>query len=56
MRIMDVEAACEYLDCAKIEQTIMLEHADVNVGLSQDGRRFVLVYDREGNAVLSESL
>lgn len=55
MRIMDIEVACEYLDRAKIEQTIMLGHADVNVGLSEDGRRFILVYDREGNAVLCES-
>lgn len=56
MRIIGIEAACEYLECAKIEQTIQLGHAVVNVGVSEAGHRFVLLNDYEGSATLSESL
>jgi hypothetical protein len=56
VRIIGIEEASGYLEVAKVEQTIQLGHAVVNVGVSEAGHRFVLLHDYEGNAALSESL
>lgn len=56
MRVIGIEEASDYLEVAKVEQTIQLGHAVVNVGVSEAGHRFVMLHDYEGNAAMSETV
>lgn len=56
VRVIGIEEASDYLECAKVEHTTQFGHAVVNVGVSEAGHRFVMLHDFEGNAAVSESM
>ena len=54
MKIMSLQETADYLEFAKITQTISLGHAIVHKGISAAGVDFVLVNDMFGETVLTE--
>lgn len=55
MHSLTLEAACDYLEAATIEQTIRAGHAVINIGVNEFGTRFVLVNDCTGASVVTEA-
>jgi hypothetical protein len=55
MRNLTLEAACDYLEAATIEQTIAAGHAVINIGVNEHGTRFVLMNDCTGSSVVTEA-
>ena len=55
MHSLTLEAACDYLEAATIEQTIPAGHAVINIGGNEFGTRFVLLNDCTDANVVSEA-
>jgi len=56
MEIMDLQKTADYLEFAKIEQTINAGHTIIHLGISAAGFDFVLVNDSYGNTALTEGM
>lgn len=56
MKIMTLQETADYLEFAKITQTISLGHAIVHKGISAGGFDFVLINDSYGNTALTEGM
>jgi hypothetical protein len=56
MQKLSLEQMADYLENAKITQTVDAGHALIHMGKSMAGHSFVLVNDIHGHSVLTESL
>lgn len=56
MRELTLEQMADYLEGAQIEKSINLGVANVHIGISPAGSKFVLVSDGFGEVVVTESM